>query len=147
MPTKYDDEVIFDENLEIRENIEVKKEKKMVEKVPMKRKTELEKLKIDMEGWNMLTKDTMMNPTPKSMQAVMRAASPFIHNFVSTIHGNSTEVVHHHHQEADVHVPGHSEEHYVTDRLTEQRREKPDTPHSGTEENMKLQGVSGWVWD
>ena len=59
VPTNNDDEVVFDENPKIRENIEFKNEEKMVEKVPMKRKTELEKLKIDMEGWNMLTKDTV----------------------------------------------------------------------------------------
>ena len=78
----------------------------------------------------------------KLFPCLMRAASPFIHNFVSTIHGNSPDVVHHLHQEADGHVPGHSEEHDVTDRLTEQRRGIPDTPHSGTGENIKLQGVS-----
>ena len=62
-------------------------------KKPLKRKkkTELEKLKIDMEGWSMMRKvDVMKDPTTDTMQAVMRTASPFIHNFMKATHVSTT---------------------------------------------------------
>ena len=57
--------------------------KKFRKNVPRKRKTEVEKLKIDLEGWNMVKKiDEMKTPEPKTLQAVKIAVSPFIHNFM-----------------------------------------------------------------
>ena len=60
-------------------------------KLPKKRKTELEKLKIEMEGWNSIKKvDDIKDPTPDPLQAVLMSASPFIHNFMSTTYVNTT---------------------------------------------------------
>ena len=57
--------------------------KKFRKNVPRKRKTEVEKLKIDLEGWNMVKKiNEMKTPEPKTLQAVKIAVSPFIHNFM-----------------------------------------------------------------
>ena len=85
------------EIVEVEENnyqdIDDLEENPMQIKKPLKRKkkTELEKLKIDMEGWNMMRKvDVMKDPTTDTMQAVMRTASPFIHNFMKATHVSTT---------------------------------------------------------
>ena len=53
----------------------------------------MEKLKIDMKGWDMLEQiDDLKNPDPDSMQAVIRSAAPFIHNLMSAAYVSSAMV-------------------------------------------------------
>ena len=85
--------VTFDENVDVCEYEETFQDfdefdqelKNSRRKLPKKRKTELERLKIDMEGWNMIKKtdvDDIKSPDPNSLQVLKIAASPFIHNFM-----------------------------------------------------------------
>ena len=70
--------------------------KKFRKNLPKKRKTELEKLKIEVKGWDMIKRiDEMQSPDHDSLQEVKYSASPFIHNLRSvcensTVQGNNT---------------------------------------------------------
>ena len=67
--------------------------KKFRKNFPKKRKTELEKLRIEAKGWDMVKQiDEMKTPDPDSMQAVKYAASPFIHNFMAATTEKSTDL-------------------------------------------------------
>ena len=75
------EDVLDDENQDLVREIPPPQPKKLRKK----RKTEVEKLKIDLKGWEM-----MKSPDPNSLQAVKLSAAPFIHNFMSTVSANIT---------------------------------------------------------
>ena len=75
------EDVLDDENQDLVREVPPPQPKKLRKK----RKTEVEKLKIDLKGWEM-----MKSPDPNSLQAVKLSAAPFIHNFMSTVSANIT---------------------------------------------------------
>ena len=66
--------------------------KKFRKNLPKKRKTELERLKIEVKGWDMIKKvDEIQCLDHDSLQAVKYSASPFIHNFVTVCESSTVQ--------------------------------------------------------
>ena len=91
-----DEEEMFDARLDVIEDDDFQEDEVLVEEIPLpelkkKRKTEVEKLKIDLKGWDMVTKiDEMKSLDPNTLQAVQLSAAPFIHNFMSATYVSTT---------------------------------------------------------